>query len=327
MAQYYIKPSSFTDVQRLYDSTKPVREVNHGTTRNVRPTGDRARKWERVKKISDSCYLLMDGFHSGDDVFHPYNNSGMPTEAEVINLAPIVWRRDKHGRETVTFRNGTGRGSHNSRYSFLERHIPHGMRFFIRNGKQFIENKGAHNHEQLYLAKSATVAAYAVPTHLNQWNDYLTSRDDDVSLTFERKDSGEFAFADGGKELPAPPRTIINKEHKAKYKQAITDYWGWIVAMAPLMDTRDRGHVRDLQQELCNAAGVNYSAWDNQVLPANFAIEVLTDYNSPMRLNMAMNFVTSSDIKDAQTPEDAKRVRAQFNRWINKTCGFSTVVK
>jgi hypothetical protein len=148
-----------------------------------------------------------------------------------------------------------------------------------------------------------------------------------VSLTFERKDSGEFAFVDGGKELPAPPRTIINKEHKAKYKQAITDYWGWIVVMAPLMDTRDRGYVRDLQQELCNAAGVNYSGWGNQVLPANFAIEVLTDYNSPMRLNMAMNFVTSSDIKDAQTPEDAKRVRAQFNRWINKTCGFSTVVK
>jgi hypothetical protein len=319
MAQYYIKPSSFTDVQRLYDSTKPVREVHAGTTRNVRPTGDRARKWERVKKISDSCYLLMDGFHSGDDVFPPYNSSGIPTEAEVINLAPIVWRRDEHGRETVTFRNGTGRGSHNSRYSFLERYIPHGMRFFIRNGKQFIENKGARNHEQLYLAKSTTVAAYAVPTHRNQWNDYLTSRDDGVSLTFERKDSGEFAFVDGGKELPAPPRTIINKEHKAKYKQAITDYWGWIVVMAPLMDTRDRGYVRDLQQELCNAAGVKLAAWDNQVLPANFAIEVLTDYNSPMRLNMAMNFVTSSDIKDAQTPEDAKRVRAQFNRWINKT--------
>ena len=327
MEKYYIKPSSFTDVQRLYDSTKPVREVNHGTTRNVRPTGDRARKWERVKKISDSCYLLMDGFHSGDDVFPPYNSSGIPTEAEVINLAPIVWRRDEHGRETVTFRNGTGRGSHNSRYSFLERHIPHGMRFFIRNGKQFIENKGARNHEQLYLAKSTTVAAYAVPTHRNQWNDYLTSRDDGVSLTFERKDSGEFAFVDGGKELPAPPRTIINKEHKAKYKQAITDYWGWIVVMAPLMDTRDRGYVRDLQQELYNAAGVKLEAWYNQVLPANFAIEVLTDYNSPMRLNMAMNFVTSSDIKDAQTPEDAKRVRAQFNRWINKTCGFSTVVK
>ena len=327
MEKYYIKPSSFTDVQRLYDSTKPVREVNHGTTRNVRPTGDRARKWERVKKISDSCYLLMDGFHSGDDVFPPYNSSGIPTEAEVINLAPIVWRRDEHGRETVTFRNGTGRGSHNSRYSFLERHIPHGMRFFIRNGKQFIENKGAHNHKQLYLAKSTTVAAYAVPTHRNQWNDYLTSRDDGVSLTFERKDSGEFAFVDGGKELPAPPRTIINKEHKAKYKQAITDYWGWIVVMAPLMDTRDRGYVRDLQQELYNAAGVKLEAWYNQVLPANFAIEVLTDYNSPMRLNMAMNFVTSSDIKDAQTPEDAKRVRAQFNRWINKTCGFSTVVK
>jgi hypothetical protein len=327
MEKYYIKPSSFTDVQRLYDSTKPVREVHAGTTRNVRPTGDRARKWERVKKISDSCYLLMDGFHSGDDVFPPYNSSGIPTEAEVINLAPIVWRRDEHGRETVTFRNGTGRGSHNSRYSFLERYIPHGMRFFIRNGKQFIENKGARNHEQLYLAKSTTVAAYAVPTHRNQWNDYLTSRDDGVSLTFERKDSGEFAFVDGGKELPAPPRTIINKEHKAKYKQAITDYWGWIVVMAPLMDTRDRGYVRDLQQELYNAAGVKLEAWYNQVLPANFAIEVLTDYNSPMRLNMAMNFVTSSDIKDAQTPEDAKRVRAQFNRWINKTCGFSTVVK
>jgi hypothetical protein len=46
-----------------------------------------------------------------------------------------------------------------------------------------------------------------------------------------------------------------------------------------------------------------------------------------MRLNMVVNFITYSDIKNAETVEDAKRVRAQYNRWINRVCGFTVTKK
>ena len=141
--------NTFDKVAACYESTKPIR--GKLAPHNVRPLGDRARRWERIKKINNNCYLLMDGYYSGDDVFPTWyygGNTGKPTEAEMINLAPIVWRRHRDGTTTIKVRNGTGRGAHIGRYSFLDRHLPNGMRFIIRNGKHFLSLYGA----EYYLA-------------------------------------------------------------------------------------------------------------------------------------------------------------------------------
>lgn len=57
------------------------------------------------------------------------------------------------------------------------------------------------------------------------------------------------------------------------------------------------------------------------------ALEIINDDNHPMRLNLAVHFVAKSDIKEATTEDDARAVRAQFNRWINKVCGFNSKKK
>ena len=228
---------SFDKVAATYDAIKPLR--GKLSDANVRPLGDRARKWERIKKINNNCYVLTDGYHTGDDVFKSwgYNHkTGKPTEAEMINLAPIVWRRHRDGTTTIKVRNGTGQGAHNSRYSFLDRHLPNGMRFIIRNGKHFISLGHGTTYKEYYLAKSNTLAAWALPedAQRNQWTKDFTSRDDGVALTF-RVDDDKISFVDGGKGLPVPPKVRVDKKAKAKMKDAIAEFREWAFTMYPLL--------------------------------------------------------------------------------------------
>ncbi len=119
--------TTFDRVAAHYEYTKPLRGKH--AKDDVRPLGDRARKWERIKKVNNNCYVLTDGYHTGDDVFGSSSYGGKargkPTEADIINLSPIVWRKHKDGTETIKVRNATGQGAHTSRYSFLDRHLPH----------------------------------------------------------------------------------------------------------------------------------------------------------------------------------------------------------
>lgn len=337
MAMYFINPVSFEEVEALYNSVKPLGgKKNSG--KDIRPAGDRKRKWERVHKFSDDCYALMDG-GVGDPYGWWSNYHGQAKDREVIRFAPIVWRRHKDGSQTVTIRNESGQGAHQSRYSFLERFIPRNMLFRNRNGKHFI----AHNGKDYYLAKSMTFPTTYVEgvkkscaergVELAPWHRGMSSRDDGVALTFKRLDDGfgNFVLEMGGKALPKPPRTLVKKAQKAKHKKAINDFWDWMVAMAPMMPVEDWKYAGEMQKELMLYARPEYAnrTWfsSREDIPANIAIQIITDYNNPMRLNMAVNFVAQSDIKRAETVDDAKRVRAQFNRWINKVCGFTVTKK
>ena len=329
MALYHINPNSFEEVEALYNNTKPL-AGGQNKGKDIRPAGDRRRKMERVHKFTDNCYGLMDGgigdAHGWWANWHVEGN-----DSEMLRHAPIVWRRHKDGSQTVTIRNESGQGAHNSRYSFLDRHIPRAMRFSIRNGKHFI----VHGGKDYFLAKSNTYpAAYvdkiksdaeARGVELSPWHRGLTARDDGVALTFKRVSDGNFVLETGGKALPKPPRVLVKKAQKA-----INDFWEWMVAMAPMMPVDDWQYTANMQKELIMYAKPEYAnrTWfaSREDIPANIAIRILTDYNNPMRLNMAVNFVSQSDITSAETVDDAKRVRAQYNRWINKICGF-TVTK
>ena len=335
MALYWINPNSFEEVEALYNNTKPL-GGGQNKGKDIRPAGDRRRKVERVHKFTDNCYGLMDGGVGDPHGWWSSYYGGESTDSEVVRHAPIVWRRHKDGSQTVTIRNESGNGAHNTRYSFLDRHIPRTMRFSIRNGKHFI----VHGGKDYFLAKSVTYpAAYvnkikadaeARGVELSPWHKGLTTRDDGVALTFKRVSDGNFVLETGGKALPKPPRVLVKKAQKAKHKKAINDFWDWVVTMAPMLPVDDWQYTANMQKELTLYANPEYAnrTWfsSRENIPANIAIRILTDYNNPMRLNMAVNFVSQSDITSAETVDDAKRVRAQYNRWINKICGF-TVTK
>ena len=334
MALYWqnVKLNTFDRVAAHYDAIKPLR--GKLAPHNVRPIGDRARKWERIKKINDNCYLLMDGYYSGDDVFRGwYTNTNTnevgPTEAEMINLAPIVWRKHRDGTTTIKVRNGTGRGAHNGRYSFLDRHLPHGMRFIIRNGKHFIKANGT----EYYLAKSKTTAKHTVPKpeHKNRFNSYLTARDDGVALTF-RVHHHDISFVDGGKPLPVPPKVRVDKEAKAKMKDAIAEFRAWAFTMYPLLPVRDHEYGERMRKEVRETLGIRGWTWNMlDLFDAQVAKQIIRDPDHTLRVHLMYSIMGQTDYHLSNTygsdEAHTKAVKAQFNSKINKACGFNKKVK
>ena len=324
MAIYWIKPTTFAEVEAIYNNTKPMRGRNKG--KDVRPIGDRARDHERVKKISANCYLLMNGGYY-DDVFQWYYFRGKPaapTQTEMVALAPICWKRHKDGTETITVRNGIGNGAHMSHYSFLDRMLPRGMTFGVVNGKQYV---GASSGEY-YLPKCMYVPRHIIDQERSRYDSWMRATDDGSSLTFKRGEHG-FTLVGDARDAPKPPRVVVKKGQKARYKQAITDFREWVFAIGPMLDVnweRNRIIRAEMDEYLKDTHGV-YVGFNGVDIPANIAIQIITNYNNPMRLHMAYNFVYHSNIKHVQTEEDVKHVKAQFNRWINKTCGFTKTVK
>ena len=132
MALTWTNFASFKDVVKHYENIKPLVSKLHTREDDIRPIGDRNRKWERIVKVSRNCYALSDGYHEGDNKFMSYGVREYDYKTNTTTYhwdrlgkmeyyAPIVWRKDKDGTETVQIRNCVGDNSHysNSRYSFL----------------------------------------------------------------------------------------------------------------------------------------------------------------------------------------------------------------
>jgi len=345
MAIQWLQYEGFDHIANQYANTKPLVSKCHTREEDIRPLGDRNRKQERIKKISDNCYILQDGYHSGDEVFggyYAYTNATTdvplrPTEAEIIKLAPIVWRKHRDGSETITIRNGTGYGAHNGRYSFLDRHLPMGLQFIIRNGKHFIlcQNNGV----EYYLAKSLTMAEHAMPKKdrgVQNPRGY-TTRDDGVSLTFKRitKYQRCFEFISGGKPIPKPPRKIVDKEAKAKMKDAISTFRNWSSIMFPMLPKDDREYRSRLLQELSEQTNGAFSPYMWNVIDSfgekfELSRNIISDENHPLRLHLAYFLFNSiEDIydEDMDTAKNRAYVMSVFNRRINKVCNFTKTVK
>ena len=332
MAITWLQYEGFDHIANQYANTKPLVSKCHTREEDIRPIGDRNRKYERIKKINDNCYILQDGYHSGDEVFGNYYGAkqGTPTEAEIIKLAPIVWRKHRDGSETITIRNGTGYQAHNSRYSFLDRCLPLGLQFIIRNGKHFIlcHNDGV----EYYLAKSLTMAEHAMP---KKHNGGYTTRDDGVSLTFKRIGSRNFEFISGGKPIPKPPRKIVDKEAKAKMKDAISTFRNWSSIMFPMLPKDDREYRSRLMQELSEQTNGAFSPYMWNVIDSfgdkfELSRDIISDENHPLRLHLA--YFLFSSIEDRYAEDmDAVASRAYvmsvFNRRINRVCNFTKTVK
>ncbi len=326
---YYFGINSFADAEARYNKVKPIRGSD-----NIRPIGDRRRKWERIHKFSRNCYGLFDG-GVGDPKTQWWNCSDLNvTDAEAKSMAPVLWWRDKYGSDHVRFRNETGSGGHPSRYKFLSMAMPAGISFEIRNGKQFIVYGG----DKYFLAKGTRVPSTWLNANATVWlqrSDSVTTVDDGVALTFVRfaEYTRGWKFDGGGKGIPKPPRTLVDTKTKAKYKEDIQQFWDWLCVTAPMLPVNDWAYLRDKRSELRehtqSVVGLDNLEIGRTTLP-EVALQIITDYNNPLRVNMALEFLKRSDMTSiqtymtsVQTEEDIKKVRSQYNYWINKTLGLN----
>jgi len=362
MALTYSSFESFDDVVYNYENIKPMGgSTNKG--KDIRPIGDRKRKYERIVKISNNCYALSDGFHFGDEHFNwgwGYTASAefVPTLKDMEKYAPIVWRKKRDGTEQVTIRNGYGNHAHNSRYAFINRHTPKGLGFRIDNGKQYVtKTMGRYPHphydERYYLAKTRT-APRIIYDHIKEqhganWygeraSEWVMLHDDNSALVFN-KNTGTNRFSgvdwvhvEGtGRTLPKAPR--VNIEIKAKYKDSIKKFFEWGMTMSPLIPLEDNEYLYKHSQVLAQSYDrqrINSPHW--RQVDGVIGREIVRSEKHPARLAFWIEFAKQCYAPDEQswsfnssplltkikTKEDISHVRACFNRFINTELGFIT---
>ena len=337
MALTYTSYESFKEVEAAYNNITPLRgEQNLG--KDIRPIGDRARKHERIQKINSNCYILQDGWNYGCNLTgHWHYQAARPTDQDdklAVDYAPIVWRKHRDGSETVTLRNGTGPSNHNGRYAFLYRHTPKGMWFRIRNGKHFIEvglgvPRGQSSLE-FFLAKQMKVPVEiyeGVHTHAprNRWTKWMQKREQSPALTFKSLGNGNWEYVSGGKAIPTPPRTVVNKTLKDALKPHIAEFRDWSFAMVPMLPMNQIDFVQRMRSEAKEYVKADYG-WNMDSIMADrpeTCRDILKNSEHPLRVHLAYTIFNDFASEDSTR----KQVLAHFNRKINRLCGLTKVIK
>jgi len=332
---------TFGAVAKHYNSIDPVISKRHTRENDVRPLGDRRRKYERIHKFSDNCYAYYDG-DMGDPIQysdHHYHGKDIPMEASKA-LAPIMWTLEDDGTQILRVRNGSGTGAHNGRYSFLERALPREFNFVVDNGKQFVILNGV----RYFLPKSEFYTwSYRRDTSIKQ-------KDDCKYLEFQRTPDDRDWKIKTNSFMYVPPRVLVDKERKKKFKPAMDSYYSWLLVMAPMF----REHLEHFQYDYHDQASQDrYQAkhnlaklkrdelfeyakeqewleevqavWGYEPKPEH-ALIIMEDEEHPMRMHMAWNMLLDSVLFDEHESE-RKKFRAHYNRWINKVCGFNKTIE
>jgi hypothetical protein len=201
---------TFDEVVKRYEDTKPIRGGR--ASQDLRPLGQRRYWWNRVAKVSDTKYLLLDGNWS----FMYHHN--INTDGILEQTAPIVWERKEDG-DYITIRNHSEGGCSISRYTFLATYLPSGMRFdWCGNGKHFVKYQGHDYYLPKFKAKM-------------DWQNKTFTMIEDHNLTFKVNGTG---FTRVSKPLPMQTRKV-DKDIDAYYKLKIKELWDWMQIVLPVM--------------------------------------------------------------------------------------------
>ena len=288
--------NTFEQVEAKYNSIKPLVSKFHKREDDIRPLGDRRRKYERIEKVDRNKYVLHDA------IIH---NGISPDEASnsywwtYIKRPPITWER-KGGKEFVTVRPNIQLSHDTSRFQFLRAYLPSGL-YFDNHTKH-----GRHVINSVFIAR---------PRDSKDKTDY--------HLTFERNDLMWKCVT----EPWAETRPAVDKEKKAALRTDLDQFYEWLCSVGPLLDAQTYETTRHLREEAIGYLGgrskgeaVSYKL-DFHV---EVALEIVKDYNHPLRTHLATNFLQQMDIKTIQTIEDQRMFRAHYNSWANRAFGLMT---
>jgi|TARA_R100001510_G_scaffold57780_1_gene67718 hypothetical protein len=322
--------NTFKEVEWNYTCTNPVVSKYHTKEQDIRPLGNRRKKWERIVKVNNNCYALLSGFDRSDALRNRWYMRGRELDLspeEVRHWAPIVWERhpdleDRFGdpTETVTVR-GTTRSHDQARLKFMRSYLP----------------------SEIDMPDSSTVRMDDIRMYLPRTNE---SDDGDKNfMVFERNTSAWGPrFYVASEEFVRPKiQSRIDKELKAKIKPHMDAFYEWVCAMAPILpsapswassadvdDYHERAakyrEYRMNQTKKLVDVGVMTGFWNAKFVPER-TIEAIVTEDTELRLALAVLFLETSELQKCKTKEDFKYARTQYNRWINKVCGLVTTTE
>ena len=297
--------NSFRDIANRYANTKPIR----GT--KVIPIGDRRYKWERIIKVSDTRYdMVVDA----NFVYYNYGRNDMKT---------IVSWELKNDIDVVTIYNDGVIMT----YTFLENLLPHDLRFFVlgSSGRQYISMNWRTGDRGW---------SWAEPNQGDK--DFYLPKDMGKPLQFARKHA---KWQHIGKEyIFRHAMTQVNKDAKAEIKPYADKFYTWVTtmyAMLPVHDWEYRSKMHQEFEDYMDERDINYFSnrygRDPRVTDqqTKLYLDIMKDDSHPMRLHLAINWLGVSPlygyggVQPIETKEDASKVRANWNRWVNKTFGLN----
>lgn len=299
---------TFDQVAKWYAMTKPLVSKNHLASYDVRPIGDRKRKWERIKKIDENTYALLDGNY-GNCIWH--GNYQPEMEAFENTMAAITWMRREDG-DFIRIRNHFRSYCSVTRYNFLHYHLPSALRFgYNQQGKHWVRNNG----EDIALPKCNV--------RMDSQNKIL--HDDNIFLMFRANEDGTFTRV--GDKLKVEVQKV-DKELKKQWRDRLDSFYGYCAAVAPMLDVSWSGknEYANMIREHLTVPGANLrGAWirDAKSVPTELVREIVTQEDHPMRVAFAALVIADIGGKRAiESQDDVRAIRAAYNRVMNKALGF-----
>jgi hypothetical protein len=230
------------------------------------------------------------------------------------------------------------------RYSFLQRAMPRGLGWVNRNGKHFIRIRNGCADNGHYLPFSSTR-----PVGRQGSAPYGYTIDDDHHyVKFRRDEAGVFHFISNDHELPKPPRIRVLKEEKAKFKPIADAFLKWLCAVGPMIEVpkgykqwQERNLWKNKLKEQVDAwakvefedkrdarkmysCGLMVSGLSNT--EPTFVKDIMQDEAHPLRVVLLNLMLDELDITAVTDRESIQKFKANYNRMINRVCGFQTIV-
>jgi len=292
--------SSFRDIANRYATTNPIR----GT--KIIPIGDRRYKWEQIVKVSDTRYDMV-----LDESVIPYYGYGSSKQR-----VHVSWEM-KDDIEVVTIYNN----GDTSTYTLLDNLLPHDLRFFIlaSSGRQYISMNWSNKKQYEYVIADEGEKDFYLPKDMTK------------PLQFARKHAKwqhvgtEYVFKYA--------MTQVNKEAKSDIKPYSDKFYEWVITMHGMLPCDDYQYNWKMEQEMREyfvengvQSSIHHSDPDKVVDEYK---NIMRDESHPMRLHLAVDWLRESPLfgyrgrQDIDTKEQASKVRASWNRWVNKTLGLT----
>ena len=288
--------SSFDQVAKAYNDIKPIKGGR--ASMDLRPLEERRYWWNRVVKVSDSKYLLLDGHWAcGSNV-----NDAMREQT-----APIIWERKEDG-DYLTIRSHMNDGISVSRYTFLANHLPKDLFFHYDNGKHYVKHHGTGIDHYLPKFKGKM-----------DWQNGTFEMHQDNKVVFKHKD-GVFERAN---ELQPFRTRRIDKEVDAQYKPKIAELYEWMQVVLPIMGST----LSNARQEYANKLAVNSSFWYWQrCVNASDIREILNDPEHENRMALAVVLANEANAMDSENRFTVKAdTLSLMRKVIRKVANFYLV--
>lgn len=322
--------STFDDVRNWYEKTQPVVSHIHAKEDDIRPIGNRSRKWERIEKINNNCYALLGSY--GFDGINYYGKRGVEdriTGIELKRTAPIVWERNpKTGEEFVTVHNAAN-GYATSLYEFFRSRLPRGLHMpQSRDGRQWVTcgNEKYYLPHNIYVAKPKRETCYRLKgKELADASKPSAER----KLVFKRV-GNEFVLVSEPYVLVHKAKTVVDRTEKSALRAEIREFKNYVMATAPLfwdMSPADR-HIqqRELIAQVTDDVFRGWGQWYRR-MDAEHVRRALTDTTSPLRLALVYEFIQYSKNCDWYVSRDregaADLQKSRLNTFVNEAFHFS----